>query len=291
MECENCEGGAGGMRDLFLVGVTLLIIGVAGLLFMGFQGKAFSFSSMWGDVESFERTESFNRTEVEEIEVDVSSADIQLLASESDSIEVRYYGNSNHREKVEKAFYATMRDNALDIGTKSTVNFGISFQDLNLEIAVPKKQLNNLTINSSSGDVQVEGLKAKEMELKLSSGDIHFKNVQSPHINIRTSSGSVEGEKVKGDLSVGTSSGDIDLSKHSLNQNVDVHSSSGDIRIQASEEPSSLYVQFDSSSGEAEIDFPMQFSSMDESHVKGTVGEGEHTVQVNTSSGDFELRR
>ncbi|QHE53994.1 DUF4097 family beta strand repeat-containing protein [Pontibacillus sp. HMF3514] len=277
------------MKNFFLIGMTLLISGVAGLVFMGFQGKAFSLKSLWGNVESFEKTASFDSSDIEEIFLDVSSEDVQIYRSTSNDIKVRYYGESNHHEKVKDAFFAKQDGDKLQIETKSTVVFGVIYHDVNIDIAIPEKQWGKVSLNSSSGDIKAVNLGAESLFINLSSGDVRLDQVQANEINIKTSSGSFEGDRVKGHLTVHTSSGDVELFKHPLNHNMNIQSSSGDVSIQASEKPSNLYLQFDSSSGEADITFPMKFLSMDESHIKGSVGEGEYKIQVKTSSGDFDF--
>ncbi|KGX84011.1 DUF4097 family beta strand repeat-containing protein [Pontibacillus marinus] len=279
------------MKDFFLVGLTLLIIGVGGLVFMGFQGKAFSFTSFFGDVESFEKTASFNSSDITRIDLDVSSDDVQLHRSETNEITVRYYGESNNHEKAVESFYAEQQGDTLQIGTKSTVNFGISYRDVNIEISLPEKQWEEISLSSSSGDIKAVNLEADNLAVKLSSGDVRFDDIVASQIGVKTSSGSFEGDHIKGELTVQTSSGDVELFRQELDHNVSIKSSSGDVSIQASEKPSNLFVQFDSSSGEADIAFPMKFSSMDESHIKGSVGEGKYEIKVNTSSGDFEFNQ
>lgn len=279
------------MKDFFLVGLTLLIIGVGGLVFMGFQGKAFSFTSFWGDVESFEKTASFNSSDITRIDLDVSSEDVQLNRSESNKIKIRFYGESNNHEKTVESFYAEQQGNTLQIGTKSTVNFGISYRDVNIELSLPEKQWEEVSLSSSSGDIKAVNMKSNNLDVKLSSGDVQLDDVKANQIDVKTSSGSLEGDHVKGELTVQTSSGDVELFRQELDHNVGISSSSGDVSIQASEKPSNLFVQFDSSSGEADIAFPMKFSSMDESHIKGSVGEGKYKIKVKTSSGDFEFNQ
>jgi len=212
------------MRDLFLIGVTLLVIGVVGLFFMGFQGKAFSFKSLWGDVEAFEEKASFDSGEIEQIDVDVSSADVQLLKSDSDKIGVRYYGESNNAEKLKESFYAKTSGPTLEVGKKSTVNFGIQFNSGQLEISLPDKQWERVNMHSSSGDINARGLKVNAINIDLSSGDIGLNEIKAEKLTVNTSSGSFEGENIDADISAHTSSGDVELSRQPLPHNMDISS-------------------------------------------------------------------
>jgi DUF4097 and DUF4098 domain-containing protein YvlB len=167
-----------------------------------------------------------------------------------------------------------------------------------------------LDVNSVSGKVRLDS-DAKEVEIDSVSGNIdltgkaergHLETV-SGNIRARGLGGTLKFETVSGDvdaengdyreLSAGTVSGDINLrGKPAKDARVDVETMSGDVHLYV---PSDLsaHLRATTFSGSIRSDFG---TVKDEDHGPGssldaTTGEGDSRVNLQTFSGDIEVRR
>ncbi|MEI5909019.1 DUF4097 family beta strand repeat-containing protein [Bacillus spongiae] len=212
----------------------------------------------------------------------------------------------------------------------STFQFGVTIQSLSLEVQVPQRMYESLFIYTASGDISVHGIEAKDVECKASSGDIKLKSVNQPDYiklssssgdilladakakklklksssgsivtrkanwassTITSSSGEIDVDSFTGQLRADSSSGDIQIYSESLSGDLDVESSSGSVNIEFLEEPQSVFLDYKASSGEGDVQLiGMDFEEKKESKIVGTKGEGQYSIKVRTSSGDFSLK-
>ncbi|MFA8301201.1 MAG: DUF4097 domain-containing protein [Hyphomicrobiales bacterium] len=83
------------------------------------------------------------------------------------------------------------------------------------------------SINSSSGEITVDNIKcSKTVTIKASSGDIEAHNIQSS-LNVKASSGEITAEDISGVVMAKASSGDIEIKK--CDHDVKIKTSSGNI--------------------------------------------------------------
>jgi len=178
--------------------------------------------------------------------------------------------------------------------------------DLNLEIKVPdnKKQI---LIDGSSGDIDINDLKAVELDIDLSSGSISLEKIMTDEFSYSISSGNIDIEEMTtGKLQGQASSGRIDASSlisgsteiESLSGKImlDFKELNGDVRLSASSGRIELRLPKDSdfsydlvaSSGDIRNTF--SGSNIDaDNYLSGTVKTGKYKIDVRTSSGDITI--
>lgn len=130
----------------------------------------------------------------------------------------------------------------------------------------------SLSIDTGSGDVTGTGLECDELSIETGSGDIKLTAVAAPSLTLEAGSGNVAAE-LRRDVA-----------------SLSVETGSGDIGIQA---PAALgaTVEIETSSGEIETDFPLQVTRRGRSHLAGTIGDGDGTIEMETGSGEISLRK
>lgn len=207
-------------------------------------------------------------------------------------------------------------------------SFQIGFtneRNLRLDVRLPEKVFNELAVSTSSGDIEAKGLKAETVVLRSSSGDIQGGDIQGKSLKFRTSSGdmllqnligrlyaetssgevglrkwtgeSLEAESSSGNLlmsdltgkvKANSSSGELRIGMSALQENIDLSTSSGNVEVRL---PSNSYMKlnFRSSSGEANVEFPMQISRQEKGSFIAEIGTGGPSVRVDTSSGDLRV--
>lgn len=147
-----------------------------------------------------------------------------------------------------------------------------------------------LAISASSGEIDVNSSEVNRMNLSASSGYITIEDVNGTDTEISTSSGDVTAKNIKGDMVTNTSSGSITINNDQVMGNIQAKASSGNVNVSFEETPQSLAIRFRGSSGSAKINMDgISYDRNEKNDVIGSIGSGEYTLDVRTSSGKFRL--
>ncbi|SEL03046.1 Putative adhesin [Ruminococcus sp. YRD2003] len=163
----------------------------------------------------------------------------------------------------------------------------------------------NFSIDTSSGAAQLDSCSADIFDIDSSSGNIYFTQTgESDKITIDTSSGNInlEAEKV-GEVSTNCSSGKAELDVKSA-EKISTDSSSGDVKLRLGAMPSETIMDassgditlwlpkdadftadIDTASGSFDSDIP--FTKKDDTYVCGS---GTNKVSIDTASGDVTIK-
>lgn len=143
-----------------------------------------------------------------------------------------------------------------------------------LALLLPPSVVYGLTIGTSSGDVEVSGLRLRGAGIATSSGDIELSSVSGDRLFVSTNSGDVELHKAAFPIVVlEASSGDLDFDLEGAS--LTIGTSSGDITGSFSTTATGT-IEIGSSSGDIELDLA-------ESARRG------YQLQAATTSGDIEI--
>ncbi len=173
---------------------------------------------------------------------------------------------------------------------------------MDLWLSVPSDCFVN--VQTVSGDVTAENL--ANVQFETSSGQIEASSVKV--CRAETSSGDVSCGRVSSELQVRTASGDIVVQESQLKK-ARVESSSGDIEVSTGFVDTGDYlvrnvsgdveiavagnhgvdVDFTTTSGEVEVNIPVELVVTDPRHWKGRINGGGPSVRVETVSGDLSL--
>jgi lia operon protein LiaG len=278
------------MKKTVLSLVVLFVIGVVGTLVSVSASGGFSLDTYdIGDKVVVENKD------ISHIEIDISSTDLSVLPTTDDEIIVGLKGKVSKKLKEKLELDVQESGKTLRIGLSGEdqikLNIGVLIVDTSVEVLLPQKIYDSIKIDTSSGDIALENLKIKESMIEASSGDILINNFASPKSYFRTSSGEIELFNVTGDIKAEASSGDIFIEHLDVNGNINANTSSGDITIKYVETPTSLAIDFNGSSGEAEIMLDgINYEEKSEHAIRGKIGSGKFKVYAETSSGDFYLK-
>lgn len=284
-------------KALIITNIILLgciIIGLLIFMIFGLNGKI----TFWGGENELIEKLEFNDIN-NNVEVDVKSYDIEIIANSTDKIEVEVYGNEKTKDNV------TISNNgSLEIKQKrSTLCFGIcrsskiiiklpsnyqgkfnlntisgdiksnmSFKDYDNNVSTTSgdiKLLNVLKgkISSTSGEITINYL--KEGKVKTTSGDIEINTIEN--VDVSSTSGEIDIDNFTGFGDIGTVSGDIRIDKFEILGNTSFSSTSGEIKVKLMND---AYIIAESVSGDKEI--------------KST--RGEYELRAKTISGDITIK-
>ncbi|PFZ13683.1 hypothetical protein COL60_01400 [Bacillus pseudomycoides] len=297
------------MKKIVFIALSLLIIGGIGVGAMTVFGVAFNKTEI-------HKEETVDGEKIDEIEVKTWAADVEIITGDSKDIEVLLDGEIS-KELVDKyKFEVKKGNNRLNIDFSknwNSVGWGIgTTADVNLQVKIPKKIYDTVKVTTSSGDFVAKEIETKVAEINTSSGDVSFSHSKvKEKLTAKTSSGKIETDKSEievaklntgsgkirvenlhsKELVAKTSSGDIEYNDRSLQGEVECNTSSGDVKMQFGTLPESLRVEFDGSSGKADVNIAgLLYEEKSKNQLVGVKGTGENKVKVKTSSGDFKLR-
>ena len=171
--------------------------------------------------QTYEINDDFNN-----ISIESTTSDIEILSSEDES-KVEVYCNENQENKVH------VNNKDLLISTKQnkqfTKNISITNKKPYIKIYLTKNIIENLTINSSTGDVTLtKEFSFINVDIKLSTGDFtSYANVKN-NFNLKTTTGNVYIKNtISESLQVDINSGKIVLEDLFIKNTITLASSTG----------------------------------------------------------------
>lgn len=295
---------------VLLLGIMFICFGLGTLITYAANGWSFSFDKYTVTAND---TKASDINGIKEIIIDISSADLNIIPEDREDIKAVLSGSILSSSEVMKPELTLSKSTEkINIGLKSQkVYFGAINITLKVDIFLPKSYAENLTIDTSSGDFNLnEKMTLKNVSFSLSSGDINIKDLTCDKFEYETSSGSLEAgilntKTIKfhsssgdmniasftGDITGDISSGEISVKYSSFNNNVNLHASSGEINLVLPEN-AEFYINAECSSGDVECQFPVTMSGKQEKNsIKGTVKSDTNKVVLSTSSGDITISK
>lgn len=214
--------------------------------------------------------------------------DVKVTSEDRDDVRVRYYGRM--RTNVVPSLKVEKISNKLNIKLESNVNsYSVVESDVVLEVFVPKSFKDDFNTSTSSGDIYMKNLIGKDINISSSSGDLELENLEGKSLKLSTSSGDIELNKFIGEISVTSSSGDISLGNEKVSGNMKISTSSGDVSINLSDD-ASYNIKGSASSGDFSSSVDMNIEENEKGRFRATIGSGEKSIDISTSSGDVEFR-
>lgn len=211
----------------------------------------------------------------------------------------------------------------------SSFFFGRMLRSTDIELTLPRRAWERLSINTASGEVELReglnarvvsvatasgdveiapGLECQRIEIKTASGSLNIREAAFEELAFRSASGDLDGDGLNGPVSAETMSGDIELTGrfpalHCSTASGDVEvctdvlpgqlelsSKSGDCEV-AVPDGAGFTVQFRTVSGELHSDFPLTGPIGKRSGSASYLDGGERTFRMSSISGDLSLRR
>ena len=169
-----------------------------------------------------------------------------------------------------------------------------SIVSVTLDLTSGDVEIENITADiidgkSNSGDWELEGLRAKEITVRSKSGDIECEDSSAESFVLETISGDAEVRSLHGNISISTTSGDIDVEKHS-GESFTARTVSGDVDIATS----ARFIDASSISGDIDLSSIGMLEDVNVTSVSGDVAckfkDDRYTADIVTGSGDIRCR-
>ena len=147
-----------------------------------------------------------------------------------------------------------------------------------------------IQIFSSSGDITLENMTCSQMKLESTSGDIEGRKCFVDLIEANSTSGDFTLKDLEGAARVQLTSGNIEVHSNKLVGEFSLSSTSGDIKLSAPSD-SGFNLDARTTSGDIKCAFNLDNENKKEKELQGAHGDGEVLVTLNTVSGDIRITK
>lgn len=180
------------------------------------------------------------------------------------------------------SFFNWPRPSSLDVYLPEKVYDSFSFSGASTDFYSDPIEGKQLTIDSTSGDVEINGT-FKESLLSITSGHLKSKNLVSDLLTVEMTSGDVDLEGSFKDINLDITSGVLEILSTTMLNKLNSESTSGNIKVSIPENEG-FTVDLDKTSGNFSSDFPTTQNGDQYIYKNGAV-----KFDVNITSGNFEL--
>ncbi|SDS61556.1 Putative adhesin [Paenibacillaceae bacterium GAS479] len=299
-----------GMRNLVLLGIILVVVGIAGAGYIFGNSDRSEFLN-FGTVK-IDQKEEVDSAGITGLKLDAPSLDIDIYkGSNPDRITASLTGRASKKFSDDIQLKLTRSGGVVTVEgiEDSGFSFGFNIIDVSLKIELPQRQFDSISAEIGSGDIVMDSIETGDLKIQIGSGDIELSRVLAKQANIESgsgnieidnsrtdnlktqlSSGDIELSQVEGSMTLATASGDINAELQELTQPFSASTFSGDISVLTDKAPESATVQYSVLSG----DFRNGWSGEEETDGGGEqtikFGAGEVPVNLSTTSGDISLK-
>jgi len=245
---------------------------------------------------------------INEIEINVSSADVVIRQGNYDKFYAVYDGSFDDNVRIE----SFEKDGRLVINTKQNKKnmfFGFISMDQRLEINIPEGYRKNIIIKTISGDIEIEGhIEAEKINIESTSGDcsigsanaeslctystsgdINAVKMISKDCKLTSISGDIDIEYFEGGLKANSTSGDLEIACGKIAERLELATISGDIDLSIPEEEE-FSLSARTLSGDVDVDIPLtNISRRRENKIEAEHVSSLNKIILESMSGDIEI--
>jgi DUF4097 and DUF4098 domain-containing protein YvlB len=264
---------------------------------------------------------SVSMEEINSIQVNMTSVGVNFIRTEtSNQVKVNFHGKAMQEIKLvsetkDKTLFVTVQrkhenlplyeDVVLDVYIPKEYTKNLSIKMLSGDVKIDSFNLENFTFDTSSGKLEAEKINAEKITITSSSGGINIQSIdtkdfkmvgKSSAINIdeciakkakmETSSGNITLKNSSGSFDLKSSSGKVSVAyKEFADQNVNISTSSGSVTLELPSTAEFL-LEAQTSSGGLKSDFPINVAGK---KAEGQIGTKNNKVSLQTSSGSISI--
>jgi DUF4097 and DUF4098 domain-containing protein YvlB len=180
-----------------------------------------------GVTEKPVNTQEYNLKDINDIVISYKSGNVTLLKSNTDSLVIKEYLSKNNR-----LYYARVNSLNKKLSVKAgrrPISLFFDTFSARIEVYIPVSN-RNLTVRTTSGKIEGnDEYFSSTVNMETSSGNISINSIRAMRVNLKTVSGSIRCKKVYANTSLYTDNGSVTLLK--LYGNVLARTSNGNIKL------------------------------------------------------------
>ena len=275
---------------LFVIAVASLTI--ATIAFFSTENYMVSFRDKNNfEGNSIDEVTTFGIDQLKEIYIHSVSSDVSVFSTDEEDIKINFYSRSTLKsEKALPKLITNLEGSKLKIEIKYPK---VIFYNTNvvLDVYIPQDYRESIIIYTASADVDISNLDLNNFLCKTASGDLRIESLGSNNLTLNTASGDVDIVDFSGNLKADLVSGDIDVGYRVFDNNVDIKTISGKVKIDLPQN-AEFYLKTNTVSGEVVAKFPITIISFNKmNQLEGTVGTGDNRIIIDTVSGDIYINK
>lgn len=219
--------------------LSLLIISLIILMYV-FINKRPSFDFSFNFTQTLEKLQIDKKYEelFKEINIDATSADIEIKKSDDNMIKLKTYSKDNESKEEVNSDILTIK-----IEKETCKNFCINNKISKIELYIPENYENKININNKYGDIKIDKFDNLNLNINEDAGDIKIDTINTATIdnkygdieivnikqgNIKAASGDIKINN-SDNLKIENNYGDIEI--NNINEYISIKANSGDIKI------------------------------------------------------------
>ena len=277
---------------IWLVVIAVVSLTIAAIAFFSTENYMVSFR----DKNNFggnpiDEVNTFGIYQLKEIYIHSVSSDVSVFSTDEEDIKIHFYCRSALKsEKALPKLITNLEGSKLKIEIEYPK---VIFYNANvvLDVYIPQDYRENIIIDTASADVDISNLDINNFQCKTASGDLRIESLGSDNLTLNTASGDVDIVDFSGNLKADLVSGDIDVGYRVFDNNVDIKTISGKVKIDLPQY-AEFYLKTNTVSGEVVAKFPITIISFNKmNQLEGTVGTGDNRIIIDTVSGDIYINK
>lgn len=263
---------SGALKNIFIFGLLLFLVGIGcGAYFVNKLGVFNLIETVPIDQKKNVKADSIQRLNVKS-----ETIDVRVLPGAGDEIAVQLHGETSKNYNLDN-YILKVEPNGdvlkVEVAEKGSWKFGFfNFKNITLDVTLPNKLWKDLQIKSTTGDIEVKEMLADRILLETETGDVDV-------------------AQGAGAISIGTSTGDVNLGVKEFTQDTKVVTETGDIFIDSVTAPKALKVEAKTETGDVSSKFPMLYRTNSEHRIEGEIGSSGPLLSASSKTGDIQLGR
>jgi len=279
---------------IWLVVIAVVSLTIATIAFFSTENYMVSFRDRNNfEGNSIEEVNTFGIYQLKEIYIHSVSSDVSVFSTDEEDIKIHFYGRAALKSgKTLPKLITNLEGSKLKIEIEyPKALFYWTAADVVLDIYIPRNYRDNVIIDTASADVDISNLDLNNFLCKTASGDLRIESFDSDNLTLNTASGDVDIVDFSGNLKADLVSGDIDVVYRVFDNNVDIKTISGKVKIDLPKY-AEFYLKTNTVSGEVVAKFPITIISFNKmNQLEGTVGTGDNSLIIDTVSGDIYINK
>lgn len=264
------------MKKVLLIAVSLIVIGVIGMIFT-FKNSI--------QTTKASGNETFAAHSVNNLNIETDLANIDVVPGNSDGIEVAWEGTV--KKQTDQLIKITEKADTLLLKIKPNKNrwnllqFGEKNTKLNVTVTLPKKHLNELNIKNDIGSIYINSSHVKKLNLNSDVGNIAVHDTTAQAMNVQSELGTIKITESTGTLQAETDLGALQVQTSEIKHDMDLETGLGNILIEVPAIPEN--VSFDLYS---DIGLVKTFDQKGGYHVPNPA----YTIRATTDLGNITVK-
>jgi len=277
---------------IWLVIIAAVSLTIAAIAFFNTENYMVNFRDRNNfEGNSIDEVTTFGIDQLKEIYIRSVSSDVSVFSTDEEDIKIHFYGRSALKSgKALPRLITNLEGSKLKIEIEYP---RVLFYNANvvLDVYIPQDYRESIIIDTVSADVGISNLDLNNFRCKTVSGDLRIESLGSDNLTLNTTSGDVDIVGFSGNLKADSVSGDIDVGYKVFDNNIDVKTISGKVKIDLPQY-AEFYLKTNTVSGEVVAKFPITIITFNKmNQLEGTVGTGDNRIVVDTVSGDIYINK